>query len=177
MSNSSCQKLNSVSPESSTVLGLWQPCWAEQKSFRQVRRHSFQTGHICILSFPLESLKSGRCNLIVPILTYLQNLHQFCNYRRQIPNNEFKLLYKQMCWPAFPWTAWLLGQYRIGSCSSITSVSLSLFLLPPCQEIIETPWKFWLWNSAMDILQTGLTTCPESALLLFWYQCLSFKLF
>lgn len=45
---------------------------------------SFQAGHFCILPFPLENSKPGRCKLIIPIPTYLENLYQFCNYRKEI---------------------------------------------------------------------------------------------
>lgn len=46
--------------------------------------NSFQAGHFCLLPFPLENSKPGRCKLIIPIPTYLENLYQFCNYRKQI---------------------------------------------------------------------------------------------
>lgn len=67
-----CQKLNLLSPESGLVLGMWQPCWS--RKVPKLVTSAF--------SFPLESSKSGRDHLVIPILTYLQNLYQFCNYRK-----------------------------------------------------------------------------------------------
>lgn len=81
ISNSSCQKPNSLSPESSLALGVRQSCWSRGVSGRP--EDSFQAAHICILSCPLENSKPGRGKLLIPIPTYLPIFRQFCSYRKQ----------------------------------------------------------------------------------------------
>lgn len=81
ISNSSCQKPNSLSPESSLVLGVWQSCWSRGVSGRA--EDSFQAAHICILSRPLENSKPGRGKLLIPIPTYLPIFRQFYSHRKQ----------------------------------------------------------------------------------------------
>lgn len=61
-----------------------------EKSFRQVRRESFQAGHICIVPFSLESSKSEGWKLVIPILTSLQNLHQL--QKTEYKNSESRHL-------------------------------------------------------------------------------------
>lgn len=74
VSNSSCQKRNSLSPESSMMLGIQQPCWSRRE---EVPGWS----HLQLPFFSLESSKPGSYTLVSPIWTYLQNPYQFCNYR------------------------------------------------------------------------------------------------
>lgn len=67
---------------------IWHGTWYATVLLKQRRvssrsEDSFLAGHFCILPFPLGNSKPSRCKLVIPILTYLQNLYQFCNYRKQ----------------------------------------------------------------------------------------------